>query len=223
MTNKCASRKTPCETSKICNPTSGRCVLKTGKIGMALLKGGNVSKTPVHHATKKPQLTSQMVEAFSRKIHSSSKATSLKPSKKKVSFANEHGKSLTHIREIPARGHLPSDLDFQRAAQGVVKEMKRKGTLENWAQKVSRVQNTSLTTTDLVHAINATSVRKSPTTGKIQAVPKAYVSKATGKVITRGAPAAHAKNHKNQFGTGLDGLQYQSLPKGGGGYRWKKV
>lgn len=39
MTDKCVSRKTPCETAKICNPSTGRCVLKTGKIGLTLLSG----------------------------------------------------------------------------------------------------------------------------------------------------------------------------------------
>jgi hypothetical protein len=44
----CASRKTPCTSTRICNPASGRCVLKTGVIGKALLKnngnGGRSSK-----------------------------------------------------------------------------------------------------------------------------------------------------------------------------------
>lgn len=39
MTDKCAARKTPCDPSKVCNPDSGRCVLKTGAIGTKLLAG----------------------------------------------------------------------------------------------------------------------------------------------------------------------------------------
>lgn len=52
MTDKCVSRKTPCETAKICNPTSGRCVLKSGKIGLALLKGGENVQKPSKINTK---------------------------------------------------------------------------------------------------------------------------------------------------------------------------
>ena len=39
MVDKCLARKTACEPAKICNPDSGRCVLRTGKIGLALLSG----------------------------------------------------------------------------------------------------------------------------------------------------------------------------------------
>ena len=36
MSDKC--KKKTCESNKICNPETGRCVLKTGKIGKELLK-----------------------------------------------------------------------------------------------------------------------------------------------------------------------------------------
>lgn len=38
MTDKCTARKTPCDSTKICNPKSGRCVLKTGAIGRNLVQ-----------------------------------------------------------------------------------------------------------------------------------------------------------------------------------------
>ena len=41
-TGRCQARKTPCATDKICNPASGRCVLRNGAIGKKAL-GGSTS------------------------------------------------------------------------------------------------------------------------------------------------------------------------------------
>ena len=52
-TGRCKARKTPCPSDKICNPASGRCVLRDGAIGKKLLGSTSAGSTKQQQTRQK--------------------------------------------------------------------------------------------------------------------------------------------------------------------------
>ena len=65
--DKCVNRKKPCPPEKICNPVSGRCVKKTGKLGKELLAKSRSKRRSVKRSVREYAIHIQSYETNQKK------------------------------------------------------------------------------------------------------------------------------------------------------------
>ena len=76
MSNKCDQRKKPCDSTKICNPLTGRCVNRDGKIGKGV---GKKSTSPSSLPRSSPRKSVRGPSPRATSVSPSPRATSVSP------------------------------------------------------------------------------------------------------------------------------------------------
>jgi hypothetical protein len=97
--NKCRDKK--CDNDKVCNPESGRCVLKSGKIGKQILAKKSRSRSPKSPKRKSPKAKSPKRKSPKRK--SSKRKSSKRKSPKHKSPKRKSPKRKSSKRKSPKR------------------------------------------------------------------------------------------------------------------------